>query len=415
MTRELDLLLVGATGFTGRRAAAYLARRAPGLKLGLLARDGRKLERLELTAERLVVDLLDRDAVFRAVGRARVVANTAGPFAKLGDNVVDACVYHGVHYCDITGETAWVRRLIARHHVRARAAGTRIVPCSGFDSVPADLAVLRLARDSGGTLADVDTIYSLQGGLNGGTLASALYLAEHEERGELADPWLLVPGADPTKTEREQQRDPHRPARIDGDWVAPFFMGPINRRIVQRSHALCHVHAPPGPDGVARPLESYGESFRYREWMTTGGPLGAFAATAALGLGGALISTGPGRWMARHLGPEPGKGPSEETLANGSTRARHRAMTSTNDELRLEFTAEGDPGNAVTVLTLGETALALAEPPDALELGTPGTGGVLTPALALGDVLLARLEHTGEYRLHPKSAEPLTQRTGSSS
>jgi len=407
LARDLDLLLFGATGFTGRQAAAYLAAHAPpDLRWGLAGRDPARLEALAAEfggVPALQADAHDRAAVARAVARTRVVASTAGPFALLGDGVVDACVDEGAHYVDITGETAWVRRVIDRHHARARAEGTRIVPFCGFDSVPADLGVLRLAREAGEPLGDVASVYRLRGGLNGGTLASALNLAEREDARALADPYLLAPGARVDEAERGRQADPRRPARspAGAGWVAPFFMGSINRRVVMRTHLLARAHPPPGPDGAPLPIDGYGPRFRYREYQAAGGGgrLGATATTFSLGVIESLLRHRAGRALLRKLGPRPGEGPKESVRSGGRTRATFTASVASGGELRLELDATGDPGNTVTVRTLCEAALALCDPPPGLGLGEPGTGGVLTPALALGEVLLARLEATGEYSL----------------
>ena len=275
MTRDLDLLLCGATGFTGRLAARRLARTAPsGLTLGIAGRDPQRLaalaDELDGRADPIQLDLLDREAVGRAVARTRVVASTAGPFALLGDALVDACVQQRSHYVDITGETAWVRRLIDRHHARARTEGTRIVPFCGFDSVPAELGVLHLARHAheelNDELVEVHSSYRMRGGLNGGTLATALHFAEHEDGRALHDPYLLAPEVRASDEERRRQRDPRRPMQLppDGTWAAPFVMGAINRRVVMRSHALSGQHAPPDREGHPRSLPGYGAHFRYR-------------------------------------------------------------------------------------------------------------------------------------------------------
>ena len=402
MARDLDLLLFGATGFTGRLAAAYLREHAPpSVRWAVAGRDPARLAAVAADAgdvPAVVADVHDTEAVGRAVARTRVVASTAGPFALHGDPVVDACVEHRTHYADITGETAWVRRVIERHHERARAEGTRVVPFCGFDSVPADLGVLRLARAAQAPLVDVSAVYRLRGGLNGGTLASALHLAEQEDRSALADPYLLAPGVEVDGEERRLQQDPRRAEhRPEDGWVAPFFMGSVNRRVVMRSHHLASEHPPPGPDGTPTALAGYGERFRYREFQGTGGRWSATATTLALGALEALLQRRLGRALLRRLGPSPGQGPSESERFRGRTRATFRASTEGGENLELALEAAGDPGNTVTVRCLCEAALALCEPPAALGLGEPDTGGVLTPALALGEFLLARLEATGRF------------------
>src|SRR5437762_2725514 len=146
-TRDYDVVLYGASGFTGRQTIEYFAKHAPqGIRWAIAGRNRQKLEtvRTQIGAparaeDVLVADSRDQVAVDAVVGRTRILLSTAGPFALYGTPVVDACVRSGVHYVDITGETRWVRELIARYHERASADGTRIIPCCGFDSVPSDL------------------------------------------------------------------------------------------------------------------------------------------------------------------------------------------------------------------------------------------------------------------------------------
>lgn len=413
MNKPLDLVLFGATGFTGRQAARYLNER--GLTFGVFGRNAPKLEALEVDAESIVGDITDRAAVFAAVQRARVVASTAGPFTLLGQHVVDACVEHRVHYCDITGETSWARGVIDPHHERACAEGTRLIPFAGFDSAPADLGALVAARAAGGKLRELDAVYSLRGGLNGGTLATGLHLSEHGSLRELADPWLMAPARDDNRRVRDDEnteerdadrhRDPRSTAMIGGRRVAPFFMGPINRRVVMRSHLLCHEHAPPDADGAPQPLASYGPDFRYREWQDFGGPIATRLAHAGFALGLGALSTKLGRALARRLGPRSGEGPSDDVRSNGVTRTKFIGADADDAPILLDLHAPGDPGNEVTVRILCETALALLDPPHALGLGKPGTGGVLTPALALGEHLLMRLERTGGFQLRARTSQ----------
>jgi short subunit dehydrogenase-like uncharacterized protein len=170
--RKYDLILFGATGFTGRQAAVYLARHAPaGLRWAVAGRDRAKLESLGLTADVLVADSADQPAIDTLAAQTRVVASTAGPFARYGTPVVDACVRHGTDYTDITGETFWVESLVAKYHGAAAAGRVRIVPCCGFDSVPSDLAAFLLATRH--SASRVRAYFQISGGgLNGGTIAS---------------------------------------------------------------------------------------------------------------------------------------------------------------------------------------------------------------------------------------------------
>ena len=150
--KQYDVVLYGAGGFTGKQTVAYFSRHAPpGLRWALAGRHRDKLEAARAengahAAEILIADSDDQATVDAVVSRTRLVLSTAGPFALYGTPVVDACVRFATHYVDITGETPWVHDLIARYHERAAAAGTRIIPCCGFDSVPSDLGAFLMAR-----------------------------------------------------------------------------------------------------------------------------------------------------------------------------------------------------------------------------------------------------------------------------
>ena len=220
-TRPLDVLLYGASGFTGRLAVAELARHAPrGLRWALVGRHRGKLEAVRDAAEGpcrpaeiLEADSARPDTVDAAVSRARVVMTTAGPFAAYGNPVVDACVSHRAHYVDITGETPWVADLIERHHAQAVADGTRIIPFCGFDSVPSDLGTMLVVehlRSRGTGCGELVSAFRLRGGLNGGTAATAVQLFESGQARRSGHPFLLN-GAGRPRLSREEflrERDP---------------------------------------------------------------------------------------------------------------------------------------------------------------------------------------------------------------
>ena len=403
-TRKFDLVLYGATGFVGRRAAAYLAQQRGRRKLrwAIGGRDARKLGSLrdELAADTasvslpavLVADSVDMAAVSAMAAAARVLITTAGPFALYGDAIVDACVDHRTHYAEITGETAWVRRLIDRHHARAARDGTRIVPFCGFDSVPSDLGTLLLVRHVeqafGTPCVEVKAFFQIAGGFNGGTLATN---AHRHEAGEVAagrDPFLLNPAGRHSQAELEANRDP-RGARHDaaiGTWVAPFVMGPINTRVVRRSAALNAEWGAP-----------YGPRFRYQEYMRCDPPFASAKATAlAVGLAGfeSAMERRAARALLGTILPKPGEGPSEGAMAHGWFTTELVGTTADGRSARARIAYRGDPGNRATLRILCESGLALAF--DATNLpGGASRGGVLTPATALGEALVPRLRAAG--------------------
>ncbi|HSQ72845.1 MAG TPA: saccharopine dehydrogenase NADP-binding domain-containing protein, partial [Rubrivivax sp.] len=178
-----DVVLYGATGFVGRQVAAYFALHAPRLRWAVAGRSATRLQAVlsgcgAAGAGLIVADATDAAALDALAAQTRVVLSTAGPFALYGSELVAACVRHGTHYVDITGETPWVREMIDRHHDAAASRGTRIVPGCGFDSVPSDMGACLVAqalqRRHGERFVDVKACFSLRGVLNGGTVASLL-------------------------------------------------------------------------------------------------------------------------------------------------------------------------------------------------------------------------------------------------
>lgn len=403
--RDLDLVLFGATGFTGRQAARYLAAHAPaGVRWGVAGRDAGRVEAVRRehgAAAALVADSQQPESVAAMVARTRVLLSTAGPFARYGTPVVEACAEQGVHYCDITGETPWVRGLIDRFHERAAAAGTRIVPCCGFDSVPSDLGTWMVVdwirRTWDQPTRRVLAAFSMGGGgLNGGTLASALAMAEAGDLDLVRDPVLLNP-----PSRRGAEARAHAPERsgvewepVLGRWLAPFVMAPVNTRVVRRSAALAAEWGAP-----------YGEPFTYDEALATRRRPLAWAAAAGMAVSPALLARPRVRRLLERLGPAPGEGPSERAMERGWFRCLLLGEAR-DDRLALaEVSGQGDPGNRATVTFLCEAGLALALEQDALP-GGRARGGVLTPATALGEVLVRRLQAAG-LRLSVERARTL--------
>ncbi len=405
--RPYDVVLYGATGFVGRQTVAYFAEHAPPrLRWAIAGRNAYKLERTREAAGAgaaragiVVADAGDADALGALAAQARVVLSTAGPFARYGSALVAACVEHGTHYCDITGETTWVRQMIDAHHARAARDGTRIVPCCGFDSVPSDIGALLVAaavqRETGAPCVRVKACHTLRGGVNGGTLASILNIADSGALADFQDPFLLNPeGTAP------DDRAPHadvlslrKDEDFDGAWLAPFVMALVNTRVVRRSAALLGARA------------GYGEGFVYQEFLRTGrGAQGAALAagmTLGLGLSAAALQSAPLRAAARHLLPAPGQGPGTQAMDRGFTRCELIGENTRGEQVKARIEVRGDPGNRATTVFACEAALALAAAPR--RGARQPRGGVLTPASALGLPYAQRLAATG-VRIEPLPA-----------
>jgi short subunit dehydrogenase-like uncharacterized protein len=410
--RDHDLVLFGATGFVGQLTAKHLVDNTPeGTRVALAGRNRDKLEkvRADLGAAAadwpvLVLDASDADAVADLARSTTVVVTTVGPYAKYGMPLLAACAEAGTHYCDLTGEVLFVRDAIDEHHARAVETGAKIVPSCGFDSIPSDLGVLVLAeavRDAGaGELGEtLNHVRSLRGGVSGGTIDSmrqqTIVSGEDKALRRIAgDPYGLSPDRAEEPPSRNRPTEPpanllekvarQSPARLDpvtGRWVAPFFMASYNTRIVRRSNALMNW--------------SYGRTFRYDEVMDTGKGMGgavkAGLTTAVLGglFGG--MSFGPTRSVLDRVLPKPGEGPSEASQAKGRFVMEIVTTTTTGANFRTTVAADYDPGYSGTAIMLGQSALALALDTDRLPTG----GGILTPATALGDVLVDRLREHG--------------------
>ncbi len=393
--RLYDVVLYGATGFVGRQTVAYFAQnpavKASGLRWALAGRSRHKLEavRADCNAPQagiVVAEAHDATAMAALAMNAHVVLSTAGPFALYGSELVAACVQHGTHYVDITGETPWVRDMIDRHHTAAERSGARIIPFCGFDSIPSELsarvAVETLWARHGEVCTRVKSAFSVRGGFNGGTLASLFNIMATGQSDAVANPFLLnPPGTAPA--DAAAHSDPKGP-RHDADfdaWLGPFFMAPINTRVVRRSAALL----------------DYGPDFSYQEYLRLG--RGAMAAVAATTLSAAAASSqalrfGPVRALAQRLVPPPGSGPSEASMDGGSFRCQWVGTSASGKQVRGVVADQGDPGNRATTKMLCESALALALQLDELPGGRQ-YGGLLTPMSGLGEVLVQRLRDAG--------------------
>jgi short subunit dehydrogenase-like uncharacterized protein len=402
-TRDLDIVVYGATGFVGKLTAAYLARNAPrSARIGLAGRSAAKLEqgRAELgpTAAEwpiIVANADDPASLTALAGSAHVVISTVGPYAKYGIDLVRACAEAGTDYADLSGEVLFGRESIDRFHDVAVASGARIVHSCGFDSIPSDIGVhvlhKQVAADDEGDLTDTTLVVtSMRGGLSGGTIDSIRNLvdtvkADRSARRIAANPYSLSP--DPAaEPDLGRQSDVEMPKGSDiapglGGRTAPFLMGSTNTRVVRRSNAL-------------RQWE-YGRAFRYREVMSVGQSVlsPVFAAGVSAGLGALMagFAFGPTRYVLDRVLPKPGEGPSEKDRAAGHFTTDTYTTTSTGARYVARVRAQGDPGYAATAVMLGESALALALDRDAL----PDAAGVLTPATAIGDALVDRLRTAG--------------------
>ena len=393
--RSFDIVVWGATGFTGVLVAEYLLERygtSGELRWAIAGRDANKLEqvrqRLGDAAKALDIIVADSfdDARLDAMTRdTRVIITTVGPYAKYGSRLVAACVRNGTDYCDLAGEAHWIRQMIDEHHDAAAESGARIVHCCGFDSVPMDIGVWFLQQEAiaryGSPCESITMLVkATSGAASGGTIASMLnIIRESRENRDIArvlvHPYSLNPAGERAGPDGRDQQG----VRFDDDagaWTAPFVMAGINTKVVRRSHALLGY--------------PWGESFRYREAVMTGrgvtGWLKAWFMTLGLGAFILLAAFGPTRrLLERFVLPKPGEGPDAEARERGFFNLRQFGRLPGGAIVRTRITGDRDPGYGSTSKMLSECAVCLA-------LDKPGAGGgVHTPASAMAEPLLARL------------------------
>jgi short subunit dehydrogenase-like uncharacterized protein len=391
-TREFDVVLYGATGFTGSQTVEYFHKHAPpGLRYAIAGRNQAKLETLHrelaLPAAVAVIqaDSADAPAIEAMVARTRVFLTTAGPYTLYGEYLVRACAEQGVHYVDITGETAFIRDMIDRYEGAARGAGAKLIPLCGFDSVPSDLgaylAQKQLREVHGTGTISARGFYSIGGGFNGGTLLSGLTMFETGAHRRMREVDLLMP-SDARGVAPPSDNDSARYEADIESWVAPFVMGRINTRVVHRSAALAAEFDAP-----------YGAAFGYAEALKMGGrwnPVPAVAMASGMRAFETLGTIGAVRNVFKMLGPAPGAGPSDSAIENGFYQIEVVAAGENGRRVKVTIADDRDPGNRATVQFVCEAAFALATDIDRLP-GGHGRVGFLTPATAFGDVLVARL------------------------
>jgi short subunit dehydrogenase-like uncharacterized protein len=395
MDRSFDVIVYGATGFTGRLVAGYLQSRYGVGRDVAWAMAGRSAEKLAAVRSLvgappslplLAAGASDEAALAALVRQARVVISTVGPYQLHGGPLARACAAAGTDYVDLCGEPLWMARMIPELEAPARKSGARIVFSCGFDSIPFDLGVLYLQdaalKRFGAPLVRVrGRVRVLKGTFSGGTMASALASIAAMGRDpalarEMADPFALTPGF-------------QGPAQPGGDaaqydeaaksWSAPFVMAPINTKNVHRTHAL--LGHPWGPE------------FIYDERMLTGeGERGKARATSLarkMRVQERLLGWGPTRELLRRFAlPKPGEGPGPAARESGRYEVVFIGDTAQGQRLRATVKGDRDPGYGSTCKLVAESALCLAAEIDRAKTG----GGVWTPGAAMGLTLARRLQ-----------------------
>ncbi|OAO03883.1 saccharopine dehydrogenase [Sphingomonadales bacterium EhC05] len=395
--QKFDIIVYGASSFVGQIMTRYMHEQFAdeSISWAIAGRSKSKLETLSKDIglsdiEILVADASDESALKMMCERGKVVISTVGPYALYGDTLVKVCAESGTHYCDLTGEPQWIRKMQDRYESVAQKTGALIVHCCGFDSIPSDLGVHFLQQHAlkkfGQTCSQINMrVAKLKGGASGGTIASIINMVKEaagdaELRRQLKDPYSLCP---PDHSFSARQRDVKMAYDEEYDsWIAPFVMAAINTRVVHRSNAMTG--------------NNYGTDFLYEEAMVTGkdGRGKRMARATAWGMNAFMVGLAipPVRWLLEnHILPKPGEGPSEKEQLEGEYDLRFFGKTSAGDKIKCRVTGDRDPGYGSTAKMLAQAAACLAQ-----DVPEGAVGGFWTPASILGDKLIERLrEHAG--------------------
>jgi len=375
--REFDVIVFGASGYTGKLVAEYMGKEYGNDESIRWAIAGRNKDKLSSVKKDLnlnervsiiEVDSTNKDSLDSMTSSAKCILTTVGPYQLYGSSLVQSCSENGTDYVDLTGEPGWMYEMINAHQDTAKKSGARIVFSCGFDSIPFDLGVYfvqQAAQEKYGKPAKHvrGRVKAMNGEFSGGTIASlGATMATLKEKPELiqvlSNPFSLTEGFE-------------GPAQLDDSkvlldeklnmWVAPFVMAPINTKNIHRSNALLG-HA-------------YGEDFCYDEMMIAGeGEEGKQIADA-------MNSSNP---MGGDNLPQPGEGPSKESREQGNYDVLFFADFD-EGSIEARVTGDMDPGYGSTSKMIAESALCLIQ--DCEDL----SGGMYTPAPAMGEKLIKRL------------------------
>ena len=384
MSAKFDIVVYGATGYTGQLVAEYLAARYVGDGAPTWAMAGRSRDKLESVRDAIgapadtpliVADAADPASLRAMVDKARLVVTTVGPYQLYGTDLLAACVASGTDYMDLCGEPIWLKQMIDSYEAAAKASGARIMFSCGFDSVPFELGTFFVQEEAkrafGAPAARVKgRVRDMRGTMSGGTAASAKATFDAVAKdlslvAILNDPFALTPGFSGTKQPRG-----NKPAYEEDlqSWTAPFMMALINTRNVHRSNMLMGF--------------PYGREFVYDEMVVTG-PGERGEANAKKVMAANSEKTGPN---AR----KPGEGPSREERENGLYDLLYIAVAPDGREVRAAVKGDRDPGYGSTSKMISECAICLLR-------DTPGVpAGFWTPGAAMQHKLIKRLvDHAG--------------------
>ena len=394
--KEFDIIIWGASGFTGKWVAKHMYDnyKDTDLRWAIAGRNKDKLKSVLLFIGNavedipcLIADSKDENSLRELAAKTAVILTTVGPYAYYGSELVKVCAETGTHYCDLTGEVPWMRRMIDQYHDVAKKSGARIVFSCGFDSIPSDLGVHFLQQHAkaafGKPVSDI-TLYvvKMKGGASGGTVHSLLNVIEEARQDKtvaslLNNPYSLNPNPEFKGPDVQDQESAVYDDRLK-KWTAPFVMGGINTRIVRRTNALSNF--------------SYGKTFSYKETQVMGRGLKAKLSAQSMSMGVKALWVMASKdislsFLKKFVLPKQGQGPKVDPEDPGFYVLHLVGTTDDGSTLTAIVKGDSDPGYGSTSKMLSEAAICLADWKKPLNI----EGGCWTPASAMGDVLLNRL------------------------
>ena len=384
--REFDIIIWGASGFTGRLVAEYLYKNynSKDLKWAIAGRDNQKLISIRKTflndeVPIVLADSFDETSLNKMTQRANVICSTVGPYAKYGSLLVKSCIKNKTHYCDLAGEAQWIRKMIDLHHEEAIRNQVKIVNSCGYDSIPSDMGVYFINKNlSKKNLTIKMRVTGTKGGYSGGTYASMQNIikeasSDREVRKSLTNPYGLNPVGEQSGHDKRDLSSVVFDKKIKS-WIAPFLMAGINTKIVRRSNALSNYN--------------YGKDFKYDEAVMTGKGIKGQLAGIMLSIPLILLAAKPGSILNKIFSffvPKPGQGPDKKERESGYFSSKFFVFDEHSNSSIFKVTGDRDPGYGSTSKMLAESAVCLAK--DNLD----NTFGIITPSYAMGNNILERL------------------------
>ena len=389
--KQFDIIIWGATSFTGKLVVEYLFKKFASTKIkwAIAGRNKEKLENVRFkVADKnipiFIADSFDEKSLSVIVKKSKVICSTVGPYSLYGSLLVELCVKHSTNYCDITGEAHWIRTIIDKFHKDAKKKKIKIVNSCGFDSIPSDMGVYFIQNEIKKAYKSYAKsikmrVAGIRGGISGGTYGSMNNLLKEAYADKSVFKVLNNPyGLNPRDKMEGLDKKDLRKIIFDNEsksWIYPFIMAGINTKIVRRSNALSNFQ--------------YGKEFTYEEATMAGKGISGFwkAILALFPL--AMIGINPNSFLKKIVNsfmPKPGEGPGIEKRKNGFYNLRFYITIDKKRKAFAKVIGDSDPGYGSTSKMLAESAISLAFD------NLPGNYGVITPSFAMGDKLLKRLK-----------------------